>query len=157
MAKLGRRSFLRLGAGAAVAVVAAPLYIPADRLAFGVPKAIVVPEPEPLLVLGGEVNLDAFRMATQFSGPAYHLQSAPLSRGPITLAEAAQCTPLLGEPLLIKMFMDSSPVFEDMPMLPMSGIALKKARREQHRALSEIIQGATDSLARLNRTLKLEA
>jgi hypothetical protein len=37
---VNRRSFLKLGAGAAIAPVAAPLFIPAERLEFGVPRPI---------------------------------------------------------------------------------------------------------------------
>lgn len=40
MSQLSRRSFLKLASGLVVAAVAAPAYIAADRLDFGVPKAI---------------------------------------------------------------------------------------------------------------------
>lgn len=37
---IGRRSFLKRASGIIAAVVAAPLYIPAERLDFGVPRII---------------------------------------------------------------------------------------------------------------------
>lgn len=50
--KLSRRSFLKLGGAAAAAAIAAPvieqvtapLFIPAERLELGVPRALIVPE-----------------------------------------------------------------------------------------------------------------
>ena len=38
--KIGRRSFLKRASGIIAAVVVAPLYIPAERLDFGVPRII---------------------------------------------------------------------------------------------------------------------
>lgn len=43
---MNRRSFLKRAGAATLAIVSAPLFIPSERLAFGVPKPrIVVPEP----------------------------------------------------------------------------------------------------------------
>lgn len=53
---MNRRSFLKRASGL-VAAVAAPLFIPAANLDFGVPRRIVVPEPpEMLKIIGGEVG-----------------------------------------------------------------------------------------------------
>lgn len=50
--KIGRRGFLKLASGLAIASIAAPAFIPADRLDFGVPRPkLIVPEP-PQLLLG---------------------------------------------------------------------------------------------------------
>lgn len=40
MAKFGRRAFLKTAGAALVTAVAAPLFIPSDRLDFGVPRAV---------------------------------------------------------------------------------------------------------------------
>lgn len=55
---MNRRSFLKRAGGAALAVVAAPLFIPAERLEFGVPKPIAAPPvQETPKILGSEVTL----------------------------------------------------------------------------------------------------
>ncbi len=63
MSGLSRRSFLKR-AGAFVAAVGVPLFIPAERLDFGVPTGrLIVPEPEDLFILGEEpldLRLESF-------------------------------------------------------------------------------------------------
>lgn len=41
---IGRRGFLKRIGTAALIVVSAPLYIPSERLDFGVPKRIITPD-----------------------------------------------------------------------------------------------------------------
>jgi hypothetical protein len=68
---MNRRSFLRRAGAAALAVVAAPLFIPAERLDFGVPRPLAPPAPQLVLPpASAHVGLD---MATLM---------ADLSRGP---------------------------------------------------------------------------
>jgi len=44
---MGRRGFLKRVGAAALTVVAAPLFVPSERLEFGVPKQrLIVPEPD---------------------------------------------------------------------------------------------------------------
>lgn len=59
---MDRRGFLKRAGGAILTVVAAPLFIPSERLDFGVPRRIILPEPAALTILGGEVMVDAFTL-----------------------------------------------------------------------------------------------
>lgn len=100
---MNRRGFLKL-AGGLVAAVAAPVFIPADRLEFGVPRTIALP---PRAGLG----LEYARMAAQLSGP---IDYQP--RGPVTLAESLQLIPSLYASDMVKMFEEQSVILQMMKM-----------------------------------------
>jgi hypothetical protein len=121
-----RRSFLRRAGAAALTVVAAPLFIPSERLDFGVPKAraLLVPEPETLKLIGGEVSVylpaedwgdddmvKVYLPKTTYPEPP----QAMLRRGPVTLAEAAQFYQGRGESALMKMFAEQATVLAALP------------------------------------------
>jgi hypothetical protein len=68
---MNRRSFLRRAGAAALAVVAAPIFIPAERLDFGVPRPLAPPAPQLVLPpASAHVGLDMVTLM------------ADLSRGP---------------------------------------------------------------------------
>jgi hypothetical protein len=116
---MDRRSFLKRAGAAALAVVAAPLFIPSERLEFGVPKAraLLVPEPETLKLIGGEVSI--YLPAEDWDEPN---QVKTPRRGPVTLAEAAQFYQPRGESALTRLFAEQSPVLASLPFQKMPGL-----------------------------------
>lgn len=71
---MNRRSFLKRAGAATLAIVAAPLFIPSERLDFGVPKPrIIVPEPLLTRTLIGpsDDGLDMFVMPRSSRDPEW--------------------------------------------------------------------------------------
>ena len=67
---MNRRSFLKRAGAATLAVVAAPLFIPSERLDFGVPKQrLIVPEPLLTRTLIGPDDEDVQSFVMPRTGP----------------------------------------------------------------------------------------
>lgn len=82
---VGRRGFFARAGAALVAAVAAPLFIPSERLEFGVPKLILPPEPALVpvtdIVIGGEVTLESLIVSTVCPADDTARLQAMLDRG----------------------------------------------------------------------------
>ena len=66
---MNRRGFLKRAGASALAVVAAPLFIPAERLAYGVPKPPVVPRIEDASGFGYDLVDRGWEHSRPFSKP----------------------------------------------------------------------------------------